>query len=452
MMACIQACHFFILSFKYLYPLTSLTPFRHSGLIMNIYFLILTVIGLAALGMAWMPAITEKIKISYSLIYVLAGALLYSVIRVFPMPNPIDQTQATIRITELVVIVSLMGTGLKIDQPFSFREWKIPFRLVIITMILCIALVTFWSWYFLEFDIASAILMGAVLAPTDPVLASDVQVGPPLENKRENVRFSLTAEAGLNDGMAFPFTWLAIKLALLTTITSTNSTSGTLLEWVIIDLVYKILMGAICGYLMGRLLAYLVFYLPEKRKFLVTKDGFVALSATLFVYGITELISGYGFIAVFVTAVTLRNYEIGHKYHVKLHSFTDQIERILLAIVLILFGGSIASGLLNHLTWELALMGIVFIFVIRPVSGLLTLIGSGLHVKEKLAISFFGIRGIGSFFYLAFALHMAKFKPAEQMWSLLGFIVILSILIHGLTATTVMKSLQRRFEAPANQE
>ena len=409
---------------------------------MHLYFLIILVIGVAALGMAWMPAITEKYKISYSIIYVLAGALLYTLFGIFPKPNPLQHPLATIRITEMVVIVSLMGTGLKIDQPFSFRDWRIPFRLVVITMILCIAAVSFLCWYFLGFNWASAILMGAVLAPTDPVLASDVQVGPPLERKRDNIRFSLTAEAGLNDGMAFPFTWLAIKMAMVTAI---STSTGLLFEWLMIDVVYKILMGAICGYLIGRILAHLVFYLPEKRKFLVTKDGFVAISATLLVYGLTESIAGYGFIAVFVTAVTLRNYEIGHKYHVKLHAFTDQIERILLAIVLILFGGSLATGLLDHLSVELVLIGLVFIFFVRPLCGLLTLIGCDLHVKEKLAISFFGIRGIGSIFYLAFALHTTSFQSAEEMWSLLGFIIILSVLIHGLTATTVMKNLERRF-------
>lgn len=95
---------------------------------------------------------------------------------------------------------------------------------------------------------------------------------------------------------------------------------------------------------MGRLLAFLLFYLPEKKKFVVTKDGFVAISSTLLVYGLTELIYGYGFIAVFVTAITLRNYELDHKYHRKLHEFTDQIERILLSIVLILFGEAWSAG------------------------------------------------------------------------------------------------------------
>jgi NhaP-type Na+/H+ or K+/H+ antiporter len=292
--------------------------------------------------------------------------------------------------------------------------------------------------------------MGAVLAPTDPVLASDVQVGPPLEKVKDNIRFSLTAEAGLNDGMAFPFTWLAIKVALVSGATATSlSWIG---EWVLIYLLYKISMGAIIGYLTGRLLAFLLFYLPEKENFIVIKDGFVAISATLLVYGLTELIGGYGFIAVFITAITLRNYEIGHKYHVKLHSFTDQVERILLAIILILFGGSIATGLLDFLTVKAALVGIGFVFIIRPLTSMISLIGTPLHIKEKMAISFYGIRGIGSFFYLAYALHATSFATGREMWSMLGFTVLLSIIVHGFTAATVMKKLEQRFTKPSTIE
>lgn len=182
---------------------------------MDSYLIIITVIGLAALGMAWMPSISEKIKVSYSIIYVLLGVLLYSLFdRLLPLPNPMYKDEFALHLTELVVIVSLMGTGLKIDQPFSFRKWRVPFRLVIITMLLSIIVVALLGWWSFQFDIASALLLGAVLAPTDPVLASDVQVGPPNEPEEGNVKFSLTAEAGMNDGTAFPFTWLAITLAL----------------------------------------------------------------------------------------------------------------------------------------------------------------------------------------------------------------------------------------------
>src|SRR5688572_5798497 len=102
---------------------------------MDPYLLLITLIGIAALGMAWMPHFTERTNISYAIVYVMAGAILYSVTDTLPFPNPLHNREITLRLSELVVIISLMGTGLKIDQPFSFRSWKVPFRLVTVTMV-----------------------------------------------------------------------------------------------------------------------------------------------------------------------------------------------------------------------------------------------------------------------------------------------------------------------------
>jgi NhaP-type Na+/H+ or K+/H+ antiporter len=407
---------------------------------MSTYLICLTIIGIASLGMAWMPSLTERTKVSYAIIYVLLGGLIYYLIPFLPSANPIKFPEITLHLTELVVIVSIMGTGLKIDEPFSFKTWVVPFRLVTITMILSIAIVAWITWYFFNLNPATAILLGAVLAPTDPVLASDVQVGPPLDNEKDNTRFTLTAEAGMNDGAAFPFTWLALVLA-----TGTGSVQESLLSWVWMDFLYRIVAAVLIGYIMGRLLAYFVITLPEKKDFIVIRDGFVGIAVTLMVYGITEMIQGYGFIAVFVTAVTLRNTEMHNKYHKKLHSFTDQIEKIFVAIVLILLGGAVASGILNPLTLPWALFGLLFLFLIRPLTALISMIGIPYHWKEKMAISFFGIRGIGSLFYLAFALNETNFNNGPELWAVVCFIVISSIFIHGMTATTVIKSLSGKY-------
>ena len=401
---------------------------------MNGYILILVVIGAAALGMAWMPALTRKIKVSYSILYVLLGFLLYTFLDVLPEPNPTKQTGITLRLTELVVIISLMGTGLKIDERFSFKRWRVPMRLVSITMLVSIIATTLLGYYWLGFTLSSAILLGAALAPTDPVLASDVQVGPPLEATRNNVRFALTAEGGLNDGMAFPFTWLAIALVLQ------PLDAGTLQMWVLKDLLMRLAIGVISGLLLGKVLGYLIFQLPKKGTIESPADGFVALSTTLLVYGLTELIHGYGFLAVFVCAVTLRNYEQGHKYHRKLHSFMEQIERILVAMVLILFGGSIANGILSILDWRIALFGVVSLLIIRPLSAFLSVSNAPLKMKEKLMISFYGIKGVGSLFYLAFALYEAPFEYSAELWCAVSFVVLCSILLHGFTAPVIMAS------------
>ena len=401
---------------------------------MDNYVLILTILGLAAFGMAWMPVITKKIKVSYSVIYVALGALLYALIDELPEPNPTKENLITLRLTELVVIISLMGTGLKIDQRFSFRTWAIPLRLVSLTMLFSIAATAALAHFWLGFNIASAMLLGAALAPTDPVLASDVQVGPPLEKTQSNVRFSLTAEGGLNDGMAFPFTWLAIAFVM-------HEYSGELITtWFIQDFIFRIIIGVVSGLALGKGIGYLLFYLPKKTNTPTPADGFVALSATLLVYGLTEILHGYGFVAVFVCSVTLRNFEMHHKFHLKLHGFMDQMERIFVAVVLILFGGSIVNGVLSIIDWHFVLFGLASIFIIRPLCASLSLFKKGLQMKEKWIISFFGIKGVGSLFYLSFALNEATFENPAEMWCVVSFIVLCSIIIHGFSAT---KSMQK---------
>ena len=407
--------------------------------LMDQYILLLTIIGLAAFTMAWMPAITKRTGISYAILYVLAGVLLYAVFsKYLPVPLPALNNTLTLHLSETVVIISLMGTGIKIDRPFSFSNWASPLKLVSVAMLLCIAGAAFIAYYFLHLNLAAAVLLGAALAPTDPVLASDVQVGPPNSKGKSETKFSLTAEAGLNDGVAFPFTWLAIFFALSG---GDNDTTG-LVQWFGYDLLFKIVAGLLMGFLLGKAAGYLVFRVPEKWRFLKTKDGFLAISLTLLVYGLTELIHGYGFIAVFVSALTLRNYEKGHHYHEDLHAFTDQAERLLVAILLILFGGALVSGILAALTFKMVIFTLVFLLIIRPIAAYISLFTEKMHIKERLAISFFGIRGMGTVFYLAFAFSQAKFGFEKELWAVVAFTILVSVIIHGFTATPIMRHLK----------
>jgi NhaP-type Na+/H+ or K+/H+ antiporter len=195
---------------------------------MDSYLVSMAVIGFSFLLMSWMPVLSSKLRISYPIIYVLAGIILYLLFSGLPNPNPLTHQRFTLHFTELIVIISLMGTGLKIDEPFKLKTWLVPFRLVSIAMVLTIGVVAVACHYYLAFDWPTSLLIGAALAPTDPVLANDVQVGPPLQGDEGRVRFSLTAEAGMNDGMAFPFTWLAIALA---TAGTTHETPITTWLW-----------------------------------------------------------------------------------------------------------------------------------------------------------------------------------------------------------------------------
>lgn len=403
---------------------------------MNDYIVALAVIGLAALSMAWVPNLMEKTPFSYPIVYLLLGMLIYLLPLGLPTPDPIWQENYVVRLTELSVIISLMGTGLKIRRKFSLKRWRIPLRLVSITMLLSIAAIAFLGWSVLGFSVAGAVLLGAVLAPTDPVLAEQVQVGPPDDEEEDVVRFSLTAEAGLNDGSAFPFTWLAIVLA-----TSVGADSGWFTDWLLRDLLYKVVVGAGVGYVIGRVLAWMIFTLPKKTNFPRAQHGFLALSVTLLTYGVTELLHGYGFIAVFVAALAMSGVEEEHEYNVEMHDFVNQIERIIMVVLLVLFGGSLVTGILDYLTWEGALIGLAFLFIIRPITALPSLFGTYSTPKEKLAICFFGIRGIGSFFYLSFALDKVGFPEANELWSVVAFIVMVSIVLHGITATKAIRTL-----------
>ena len=403
---------------------------------MDDYIIVMTVIGLAALSMTWVPRIMEKTPFSYPIVYLLLGMLIYLLPLGLPSPDPIWREDYVVRLTEFSVIISLMGTGLKIRRKFGFKRWRIPLRLVSITMLLSIAAIALLGWSVLGFSVAGAVLLGAVMAPTDPVLAEQVQVGPPDDPEEDVVRFSLTAEAGLNDGSAFPFTWLAVVLAL-----STGTEGGWFTDWLLRDLLYRIVVGVGAGYLMGRGLAYMVFVLPKKFDFPKARYGFLSLSATLATYGITELLHGYGFIAVFVAALTLSSFEEENEYHTEMHDFVNQVERITMVVLLILFGGSLVTGILDYLTWQGALIGIVFLFFIRPLTALPSMLGTYSTTKERLAICFFGIRGIGSFFYLSFALDKVGLPEADELWSLVAFIVMVSIILHGVTATKVISHL-----------
>lgn len=404
---------------------------------MNPYTLELALLGFAALGMVWIPALTKDRGISYAIIYMLFGILLYKIVpEPLPPADPGAYGTLTMHFAETVVIISLMGTGIKLDRAFSWKKWASPLRLVTIAMILCMASAMLIGYTFLGLSIASAVLLAAVLAPTDPVLASEVQVGPPNEQRKSETKFALTAEAGLNDGMAFPFVWMAIFLTL-------GKLSGPVdwLIWFGYDVIYKILAGIALGWAFGRGVGYLLFDLSAKYKFLKTTDGFLAVALTFLVYGVTELLQGYGFFAVFICAVNLRHYEKGHEFHQELHSFTDQIERLLIAVMLILFGGSLVSGILDPLDWKMALFSIVFVLIIRPAAGMISLMKLDINIKEKWAISFFGIRGMGSVFYLAFAFHEAVFDKQQELWALIAFTILLSILVHGISSTQIIKHL-----------
>ncbi|UYZ59662.1 cation:proton antiporter [Hymenobacter latericus] len=415
---------------------------------MSLYPVLLAVLGIAILGVSWLPSLLAKYPLSYPVLFIAFGLGVYLLPLDWPAAEPLLHKPLVTHLSEICVIVALTGTGLKIDRPFSVRTWRTPLLLVLVLMILSIGGLTAVAWGVAGLSVASALLLAAALAPTDPVLAGDVQVGDPGEGREDNVRFSLTGEAGLNDGLAFPFVYLAIAL-----LPAAEPLSERVLQWAWYDVLYRTAAGIGVGWLSGKLLSYLIFNLPKQISIKPSGYGFVALAITLTSYGLTELLHGYGFLAVFVAAITVRSRERKHEYHRQMHAFTDQMERVLIVIILVLFGGSLASGLLKPLTWPGAAVGVLLVLVIRPLAGYLTLLGDKqVNRAERWVIAFFGIRGIGSVFYLSFGLEKGQFDHAEELWAILGFSMLLSITLHGVLATPVMNWLDRRHGRPTAEE
>lgn len=387
-----------------------------------------------------------------------------------PLPSEVvltpDDDRAVIEhLTEITVIISLMGVGLALDRPLSlrslrsFRRWGTTWRLLLVAMPLMIATTALLGWWAIGLAPASALLLGAALAPTDPVLASDVQVGGPTTgegeetevDERDEVRFALTSEAGLNDALAFPF----VHLAILVVSAGSFTDWGT--RWIAWDLVGKILVGTAVGVVVGWALAKAAFRSsrPSMRT-AETGEPLLVLAAVLLSYGAAQVAHGYGFLAVFACAMTLRSMQRTADYHALMHDVVERLERLFTLIVLLLLGVGISNGLLESLSWQGALVGVALVLVVRPVTAWVSLrVGSRprdrvgdhhLGPRERWATAFFGIRGIGSIYYVAYATGEEEFSGVDTVWSTVGFVIALSIVLHGVTATPVMKRLETRRE------
>jgi len=397
--------------------------------------------GLVIVLTAWLPLVLRRAPLSLPIIAIALGYMLFSWRGFEPVVEPFMQRPAVEHLSETVVLIALMGTGLRIERPWTWRGWRMPVRLLLIAMPLTVLAIAALGAYALVLPASAALLLGAVLAPTDPVLASDVQAHLPGEGEGGETRFALTSEAGLNDGLAFPFVLLAISLVTL-------PIGEVWASWLAFDVVLKIAAGAIVGYLAGRLFGWLAFT-PKRLRLSRTGDGLVALGMTLIAYGLTAFVHGYGFIAVFIAAVTLRASNPGHDFHLAMAEFSEQIERMLMVFVMMIFGGALASGLLAPLGWRDVLVGIAIVVVVRPLVGWLSLLGLPDPAGTRALVAFFGVRGIGTFYYVVYALSRAKFEEAPRVIAITSFVVLASVVLHGVSSTPLMALADRRRAARA---
>lgn len=324
-------------------------------------------------------------------------------------------------------------------------------------MPLSIAAGAWLGWWVVGLAPATALLFGAALAPTDPVLANDVQTGPPTTGRHDDtdepdeIRFALTSESSLNDGLAFPFTYLAILIA-----SRGLDPTGWASLWLVRDVVYRIAIGVLVGWIIGWLLGRLVLRLVAPSGPLAPSTGgrpapaLLALAITLVSYGVTELLLGYGFIAVFVTAYVVRDTERSNHIHDHLHEGAEQLERLALGVVLLLVGALLADGLWGAITPPMVAVALLFVAVARPLAGWVGLLGDRrLTRSERAVVSVFGIRGLGSIYYLAYGLNHADFADAGQLWALTVTVILTSLVLHGVAARPVMRWADRRRELAA---
>jgi NhaP-type Na+/H+ or K+/H+ antiporter len=427
-------------------------------------------LGLSLLLAIVLPQVTRRIALSPPMVLVALGML----IGLLPLPDgvslePQANRELITHVTEFTVLVSLMGVGLAIERALdlrswrSWRSWSPVWRLVGVAMPLTILGVALLGWWVAGLAPAVALLLGAVLAPTDPVLASDVQVGEPVTDdvdedevdtraQDDDIRFSLTAEAGINDGLAFPFVHLAL---LLLAGGFTFLDAGAWLGWYVAG---KIVLGVAVGLAAGWLLGRQAFRARTDTLRLADHgEPLLALAALLTAYGAAELVHGYGFLAVFTCAMSLRSSERKHSYHRAMHGVVERLERLMTLLVLLVLGMAMTRGLLEHVDWRGLLVALALVLVVRPLAAYAALSllprdehrDGGLDRGERMATAFFGVRGVGSLFYLAYATSHEHVPDEPWLWSTVACTVIVSVLLHGITATPAMARIDARRDRQA---
>ncbi|BAM02353.1 cation:proton antiporter domain-containing protein [Phycisphaera mikurensis] len=404
----------------------------------------LLVLGLGLLMGLLVPQVLLKRPALLAVSYLALGAGLFAFTDL-EAPDILDGGTGRLlweKLTEAVVVISLVGAGLSIDRR-RFRHWGVTTRLLLITMPITILLLALGGWLLAGLSIPAALLLGAILAPTDPVLAGDVQVGTPNSEEEHPVRFALTSEAGLNDGLAFPFVYLAVAAAAAG-LSASGSPEGWawLGEWAWKDLAARVAIGAAAGVAVGWILGKLMYRVPRAKPLAASGSGVLALVIFLIAYGATELVGGYGFLAAFFAAFMIRRESLSHAFNQELVSFIHETEHAAIVLVLVLMGGA-ALAVFPTLTWQDMALALLLIFVFRPLAGMIGLLGCRDGWRTRAVIAFFGVRGVGSVYYLSYAYGREGFEDAPRLWGIVIFATTLSAAFHGLTAIPVMKWLER---------
>ncbi len=427
----------------------------------SLWFLL---VGMLFVFMALAGSVLRRLPLTTTMIYLGAGVALGPLGLGIARLDPQEHSAILERVAELAVIVSLFTAGLKLRAPLSDPLWRGPIELALVSMGVTVGLIAVAGVLGLGLPIGAAILLGAILAPTDPVLASDVQVEHPRD--RDRLRFTLTGEAGLNDGTAFPFMMLGLGLIGL------HDLGDRGLRWLGVDVVWAVLGGLAIGGLLGTAVGRLVLYLRQGHKEAVGLDDFLALGLIAVSYGAALLAETYGFLSVFSAGLALRRIETrsrgedspddvkvsvagGESEELATHpekapaymaaavlGFNEQLERIAEVGVVILLGVMISTVRLpSEALWFVPLL----LLVIRPLATLPVMAGSGKPLLERGLTAWFGIRGLGSIYYLMHAIEQGVPAPlGARLTAITLTVVAVSIVVHGISVTPLMNLYRRR--------
>lgn len=395
-----------------------------------------TIVGFIVIACVWIPLLTRSplVPLTLPLFCVILGVLLGWALGIGSIA--LSYRADARHLTAIALIVGVAGTGLKIDRRFRWAQWGSAWRLLAVAMPLSIFFIAVAGAGLAGLGLGEAILLGASLAPTDPVLASSIEVGPPGRGEEGEVRFALTAEAGLNDGLAFPFVLLGLTLA-------SSSHPGSVWSWLLWDLLWAVLIGAAIGVAFAWALVRIDRMLPERFRMTETGEGMMGLGIGFLAYGLAQLAHSNGFVAVFAAAVAFRNLGGDLEYFQKLDEAIDQFERLAMAVILVLFGAAIEGGLLSELHAIDIVIAVLALLVVRPFAAVVSFMWSKQPMPVRLATGGLGVRGLASLYYAAYAVSQVQLEHAPRLWSIIGFTVLVSIAMYGLSADPVMSYVDR---------
>lgn len=422
-------------------------------------------VGGLLLVMGLTASILKRSPITSAIIYLAVGLLVGpSALDLFHF-NPLKQAGLLESLTEVAVLISLFSAGIKMPAPFSFTRWRTPILLATVSMAITVAMVAAFACYVLGMPLGAGVLLGAIVAPTDPVLATDIQIRHPGDH--DQLRFTLTCEAGMNDGSAFPFVMLGLGLLGLHDIGDFG------INWLLVDVLWATLAGIAIGVVAGVALAHAGWKLRSKPHQHELMDDFLGLGLIGVVYGLTAMVNGWGFLAVFFAAVALRQTELKLALAARLafdasktqqlaiaagnprpdpvplptvsHGslvFKEHLERLSEVVLVLLIGGSLY---LNSWTWAAVGLSLFLFVVVRPLSIVISLLGTHTTWRMRGLTGWFGVRGIGSLYYLMYAIqHGLPEALSLQLIQMTLIVVTLSILLHGTSVKPLLELFWRR--------